>query len=168
MDGIAPLEKIVGCGGYSQIAFRLARKYPRLVQDLFRWNTRQMRRNPRRVLRRTSHFFSRCDRSVFFEARNARYLIDCYLECVRCGPTGVQYDMALLSCPWGYCLHDIGLPVRLYYGARDITTPAASMGTYLNQTLPDSSLTIVPGQGHLSMLNAIGDSMFAGLLEDAG
>jgi pimeloyl-ACP methyl ester carboxylesterase len=167
VDGIAPLEKIEGCGGTAQIGFNLARRNPRMARALFNLNTRQIRRRPDRVLKRTAALFSRCDRSLFTEPRNARYLIDIYLECVRCGPQGVVHDMQLLSCPWGFSLEAIELPVRLYYGACDVTTPERSMGRCLHRSIRHSSLAVVPRQGHLSMWNFIGDTLFTDLRDAA-
>lgn len=160
VDGIAPLEKIRGCGGVSEIVFRLADRHPQLVRNILDMNTRQMKRNPNGVLRRISRFFSPCDHSVFFQPCNAEILVDSYLECTRCGPAGVAHDMALLARPWGFCIESIKQPVGLWYGACDVTTPGHSMGTCLQRALANSELTVVSEQGHLSMLNWAGDSLF--------
>lgn len=168
VDGIAPLELIQGCGGYAQIGFTLASKSPRLAKKLFDFNTRQMKCRPDIVMRRNSHFFSPCDRGVFFEPQNARILIDSYLECVRCGANGVIHDMSVLAKPWGVCFQDVTVPVGLWYGRCDITTPVRSMGAFLNRALPDSDLTVFDQQGHLSMLNQAGDQMFEFLLANRG
>ena len=167
VDGIAPLEKIVGDGGTARLMFRLANRNARLASSLFDINTRQMHRRPDIVLRRTSRFFSKCDEGVFFEPGNARILIDSYLQCVHCGPRGVVHDMSLLSQPWGFDIEAISRPVGLWYGACDITTPVASMGNYLNRALENSSLSVFAGQGHLSMLNVAGDQLFPYLLSEA-
>lgn len=167
VDGIAPLEKIVGDGGTAQLMFRLANRNARLASSLFDINTRQMYRRPDLVLRRTSRFFSKCDEGVFFEPGNARILIDSYLQCVHCGPRGVVHDMSLLSQPWGFDIEAISRRVGLWYGACDITTPLASMGNYLNHALVNGSLSVFAGQGHLSMLNVAGDPLFSCLLSTA-
>ena len=160
VDGIAPLDKICGCGGYSQVAFQLAANHPRVARTAFDVSTRQMQRRPDRVLRRTSHFFSPCDESVFFDPCHSQILIDSYLECVRCGPDGVLHDMSLLAQPWGFCVEDVDRPVSLWYGACDETTPVASMGNYLNRAIRNSTLTIYPNQGHLTMLVEAGEALF--------
>jgi pimeloyl-ACP methyl ester carboxylesterase len=168
VDGVAPLEKIRGDGGTAALFFRLAHRNPRLARSIYDLNTRQIRRRPDLVLRRTSRFFSSCDEGVFRDPGNAAILIDSYRECVRCGPAGVVHDMSLLSQPWGFCLEDIPQTVGLWYGACDITTPVASMGNCLNSALANSILTVYPGEGHLSMLNAAGDALFRHLLTAAG
>ncbi len=165
VDGIAPLEKISGNGGMSQRAFQLAARRPRIARVAFDTSTRQIRRRPDAVLRRTSRFFSPCDGPVFFEPANARILVDSYLQTVRCGSRGVIHDMSLLARPWGFGLNHCSCPTAMWYGACDITTPPASMGRYLNRAIAHSTLTVVPGQGHLSMLNLAGDAVFQFLLD---
>ncbi len=167
VDGIAPLEKIDGNGGTAQLMFRMANRNSRFVSATFDLNTRQMRRRPDVVLRRTSRFFSKCDEGVFFDPGNARILIDSYCQCVHLGPTGVVHDMSILSLPWGFDIETTSQPVGLWYGACDITTPLASMGNYLNRALVNSSLTVFQGQGHLSMYNVAGDQLFPYLLSVA-
>lgn len=168
VSGIAPLEKLGSCGGTSQIVFQFANRTPNAVATILDRNTRQMHRRPDRVLRRISHFFSPCDHSVFFERQNAQNLVDSYLQCVHSGPNGVVHDMSLLSRPWGVCLADVRSPVGLWYGACDITTPLQSMGSYLNRTLSNCQLAVYQGQGHLSMLNAVGDDLFQYLTSFVG
>ncbi len=167
VDGIAPLEKISGHGGVSQTIFQLANKRPRLANSLLNLHTRQIRRNPKLVLRRISRFFSPCDSKVFFQPASAKILVDSYLQCVACGPTGVAYDMSLLSKPWGFDLKEINVPVGIWYGDSDITTPARSMGKYLHATIKNSEYSVWCNQGHLSMLNVVGDEMFKFLVSSA-
>lgn len=167
VDGVAPLERIVGHGGTAETIFRLANRNPRLVSSVIEINARQMRRRPQAVLRRTYRFFSRCDEGVFFRAESARNLVDSFLHCVHCGPAGVVHDMSILSHPWGFDLEAIDRPVGLWYGECDITTPLASMGSCLHNCLHHSSMSVYAGHGHLSMMEAAGDAMFPYLLAAA-
>lgn len=167
VDGIAPLNRITRCGGVAQIMFRLANRQPRLVKSILEYYKKQIQRRPQMVLRQISRFFSRCDRSMFFEPRDAGIMVESFKQCVLCGPEGVAYDMAILSQPWGFCLNDVETPVGLWYGACDKTTPVAAMGRCLSSELPNCSYSVFDQEGHLSMLNAAGDALFEHIEEHA-
>ncbi len=167
VSGIAPLEKICGNGGVSNVAFRLANKTPKLVKRLLVKSQFRIKKRPTKFLNFVSNFFGPCDRSMFSCAQSAELLADSYLECLQCGPQGVAYDMSLLSQAWDFRLEDICCPVGLFYGDRDKITPLSSMGECLDRALPCSTLNIFSNQGHLSMLDCAGEQLFKYLLSDA-
>lgn len=166
ISGVAPLEAIVGHGGYAQFGFGLAKRRPKISNAAFNIGTKRINQNATRFLRKFSRFYAAADSRIFFEPRNAQILIDSYLECVRCGNRGVLHDMTLLANPWGFQLTQIEQPTRLWYGTSDITTPISSMGNYLNRAIPGSVLHQVVGQGHLSMLDSVGPAIFRELISD--
>lgn len=77
---------------------------------------------------------------------------------------GPAADVRLLMQPWTVPLHEIAQPVRLWYGGDDRITPAF-MGEHLRRQLPNATLQVVEGQGHISALLEMMDRVFAGHLE---
>lgn len=73
---------------------------------------------------------------------------------------GPAADVRLLMQPWTVALHEITQPVRLWYGGEDRITPAF-MGEHLRLQLPNATLQVVEGQGHISALFEIMDRVFA-------
>jgi pimeloyl-ACP methyl ester carboxylesterase len=71
-------------------------------------------------------------------------------EAFRQGIIGAATDMQLYTQSWGFQLSDITLPVKLWHGDADKVVPL-SHGQYVHNHLPDSQLTVVPGEGHFSL-----------------
>ncbi len=66
---------------------------------------------------------------------------------------GVAYDLVLFSRWWGFDIADIRTPVYLWHGDADLVIPLHH-GQRLAELIPNSRLSVVAGQGHLSMLDA--------------
>ncbi|MGA3124745.1 MAG: alpha/beta hydrolase [Polyangiaceae bacterium] len=68
-------------------------------------------------------------------------------EAFRQGPTAFATELALAAGPWGFRLEDIRVPVHLWHGELDVSTPVA-MGRYLAATIPGCHATFVSAEGH--------------------
>jgi pimeloyl-ACP methyl ester carboxylesterase len=77
---------------------------------------------------------------------------DSQIESVRNGVRGAAYEWQLYTRPWGFRLDAITMAVHLWYGAEDVNVPPA-MGRYLASQLPNSHLTTLPKEAHLSLIN---------------
>ncbi len=86
-----------------------------------------------------------CDRAVI--ARIAEPYAAMRREAFRQGPAALAHELALVARPWGVRLEDIRVPVHLWHGERDVSTPVA-MGRYLAATIPGCRARIVPDAGH--------------------
>jgi pimeloyl-ACP methyl ester carboxylesterase len=64
------------------------------------------------------------------------------------GTRGYALEARLLVCPWGFRLEEIRLPVQVWHGSDDVDTPVA-MGQAVAARIPNSQLTICPGEGHM-------------------
>jgi pimeloyl-ACP methyl ester carboxylesterase len=64
------------------------------------------------------------------------------------GTRGFALEARLLVIPWGFRLEDIRVPVYVWHGTEDVDTPVA-MGKAVAARLPNSHLTICPGEGHM-------------------
>jgi pimeloyl-ACP methyl ester carboxylesterase len=68
-------------------------------------------------------------------------------EALRAGPEGYAWDLALATRPWGFPLEDIRIPVHIWHGELDVTTPIA-MGRYLAAVIPGARARFLPNAGH--------------------
>ena len=62
----------------------------------------------------------------------------------------------VLGRPWGFSLHEIGTEVHLWQGEADTLVPPA-MGRYLAEQIPRCHARLLPGEGHLLMIDHMAD-----------
>jgi pimeloyl-ACP methyl ester carboxylesterase len=77
-------------------------------------------------------------------------------EAFRQGSDGPAQDMVLLGRPWGFSLREIEPEVYLWQGAADTLVPPA-MGSYLAAQIPRCHATVLPGEGHLLIIDRMPD-----------
>jgi pimeloyl-ACP methyl ester carboxylesterase len=64
-------------------------------------------------------------------------------------PEGYAQDLVLLFIsPWGFTPEEISVPTQIWHGDRDPAVPFA-IGEFFARTIPQSSLHVVHGEGHL-------------------
>jgi pimeloyl-ACP methyl ester carboxylesterase len=66
-------------------------------------------------------------------------------------PDGYLADAALVFRPWDFDVATVRCPVSLWYGELDANAPPRN-GHWLASVLPDATLTVLPGVGHLGSL----------------
>jgi pimeloyl-ACP methyl ester carboxylesterase len=86
-----------------------------------------------------------CDRRIL--ARIADGYAEMKREAFRQGPAGFAEELALAARPWGLRVEDIRVPVHLWHGELDVSTPVA-MGRYLAAAIPRCRAHFVPDEGH--------------------
>jgi pimeloyl-ACP methyl ester carboxylesterase len=57
----------------------------------------------------------------------------------------------LFARAWGFRLEDIEAEVWLWYGEADALIPVHT-GRYLAEAIPNSQLTVYPGEGHMLLV----------------
>ena len=72
------------------------------------------------------------------------------------GGRGLAHDLRLVVRPWGFDLRDIRMRVHLWQGEADTNVPP-SMGRYLASVIPDCVPHFYPGEGHLLVVDRIGE-----------
>jgi pimeloyl-ACP methyl ester carboxylesterase len=72
------------------------------------------------------------------------------------GASGVVDDYAALAQPWGFDVAQIDVPLRVWQGDADTMVPYAH-ATDLVERVPNATLTVWPDEGHLALVNHIGD-----------
>jgi pimeloyl-ACP methyl ester carboxylesterase len=65
----------------------------------------------------------------------------------------VDDDVAFVR-PWGFGLGDVAAPVLLVQGEEDRVVPS-SHARWMHAHLPASKLQLLPGDGHVSALDAV-------------
>jgi len=79
-------------------------------------------------------------------------------ESMRAGGSGYVQDIRVLALPWEISPGDIHVPVELWHGDRDNVIPIHH-GFYLAATIPDATLRICPGEGHMLIWNHVAEIM---------
>lgn len=95
----------------------------------------------------------RSDRELLARPEMRQMFIDDLVSAGRVSFRALAYDAVLFSRWWGFDVADIDTPVFLWHGDDDLVIPLAH-GERMAGLLPNSRLSVVPGQGHLAMLDA--------------
>ena len=78
------------------------------------------------------------------------------------GPDGWIEDDLAFARPWGFDLSVITQPVSVWQGDRDLMVPLGH-GRWLAKAIPDAQVELLPGEGHLSFIEAALPRVFATL-----
>jgi len=88
-------------------------------------------------------------------------------EALRVGVDGwLDDDLAFLD-HWGFELDEIAVPTSLWQGTADLMVPP-SHGEWFASHLPQATVTILEGEGHLSLSLGALDRMLDGLVDPVG
>jgi pimeloyl-ACP methyl ester carboxylesterase len=148
--GMAPIEEtgiLESLPPVRRVGAKLGRRAPWLLRPLL-WLTQNPQHNPDRFLARyTSHNLAP-DRTLLSDPGFLAMLRANYLEATRRGIGGFAWEVRLVSNPWGFALKQITLPVHLWHGEEDSSTPLI-MAEYMARAMPHSRLTVLRDEGHL-------------------
>jgi pimeloyl-ACP methyl ester carboxylesterase len=86
-----------------------------------------------------------CDRRILERIREPYKASK--VEAFRQGFRGFAFELALGSRPWGFPLEAIRVPVHIWHGELDVSTPIA-MGRALAEAIPTSRPRFFPAFGH--------------------
>ena len=116
-----------------------------------------------RLLRAAMRSFPPADRSILTEWGPPDLALAFVREAVRQGTKGCVLDYRIFGDPWGFALEEIKVPVQIWEGSDDRTGPPGYR-TFLQAHIPQATVTVVPGEGHLSLLPHQAPAIFAALL----
>jgi pimeloyl-ACP methyl ester carboxylesterase len=116
-----------------------------------------------RLFREVLRSFPPADRTVLREWGPPDLALAFVREAVRQGTEGCVLDYRIFGDPWGFSLEEIRVPVHIWEGGDDRTGPPGYRAL-LKQHIPQASITVVPGEGHLSLLPHQAPAIFAALL----
>lgn len=145
--------------------FVLARRSYWLARGLA-WLMQSGLRQPEKLMAQMFSTLPPADQAVLSEPRARQSFLDLLNEAFHQGGRGLAWDARLIAQPWGFSLSKIKSPIDLWHGDADHNAPLA-MGLYLAQQLSNSSLHILPGEGHFSVVMRHTESILQRLL-DAG
>jgi pimeloyl-ACP methyl ester carboxylesterase len=101
-----------------------------------------------REMRRT---FPAVDRAALEERGSVSDAVAFVKESMRQGTAGCLQDYRVFGDPWGFDLGEVTAPVHIWEGSEDTTGPP-EYRELLRRHLPRAQVTVVPGEGHLSLL----------------
>jgi pimeloyl-ACP methyl ester carboxylesterase len=116
-----------------------------------------------RLLRAVMRSFPPADRTVLTEWGPPDNALAFVREAMRQGTEGCVQDYRIFGDPWGFSLEDVHVPVDIWEGAEDDTGPPGYR-TFLKRHIPQASVNVVPGEGHLSLLPHQAPAIFSSLL----
>jgi pimeloyl-ACP methyl ester carboxylesterase len=91
-----------------------------------------------------------CDAQALRSDEVRQALLDAAVEATRQGAKPLAVEMQLtFSRPWDIDLASITAPTHLWYGSDDTITPP-QMGSYLASQIPQSTVTVFEGEGHMA------------------
>jgi len=133
----------------NRLAFSIGRYTPWPLWRLLVWYFYRMgHENPAYLFERGAKDRPRADTEVLNGPGVLELNYASQSEALRQGTRGFALEARLIVCPWGFRLEDIHVPVHVWHGTDDVDTPVA-MGKAVAARIPDSRLTICPGEGHM-------------------
>lgn len=131
-----------------RLAVSLSQSHPRLFQLFFIFLVLGVRYAPEYYLNALLQASEAADRAIVQGGNFKEILIDDQREALVQGGAGAALDCAILYSDWGISLKDIPGKVVLFQGTEDRLVPI-EFARHLAANIPDSSVTILEGQGHL-------------------
>jgi pimeloyl-ACP methyl ester carboxylesterase len=116
-----------------------------------------------RLLRVVMRSFPPVDRTVLTEFGPPELALSFLRESLRQGTEGPIQDYRIFGDPWGFELEEIRVPVQIWEGSDDTTGPPGYRA-FLQHHIPNATVTVVPGEGHLSLLPHQAPAIFEALL----
>lgn len=116
-----------------------------------------------RLFRAVMRSFPPADRTVLTEWGPPDHALAFVREALRQGTEGCVQDYRIFGDPWGFSLEEVQVPVDIWEGADDQTGPPGYRA-FLKRHIPQATVTVVPDEGHLSLLAHQAPAIFSSLL----
>ena len=152
LSSAVPFELVGTTKGLARddrILLFLVRWAPRVASALLRVTIGEA--SERRLYREIRRSFPAVDRAALEERGSIVDAVAFVKESMRQGAEGCLQDYRVFGSPWGFDLSEVTVPVRIWEGEEDTTGPPEYRELLLRH-LPRSQLSLVPGEGHLSLL----------------
>ena len=147
----------------------LTRRSPVLASTVMNWLASAVMKvsivnaSNARLLRAAMRSFPPADRTFLTEWGPPDHALAFVREAMRQGTEGCVQDYRIFGDPWGFSLEEIRVPVQIWEGSDDNTGPPGYRA-FLAQHIAHATVTVVPGEGHLSLLPHQAPAIFAALL----
>ena len=139
---------------------RLSLRFRPLGSVLLQASSTVARRLPRLAIASAKRELAPADRRAAARFGDDRQLLDMFTEAFLHGTRGVLDDYASISVGWGFAVEQIRRPVYIWHGDADTTVPIAHSEA-LAARLREPRLTVWPGEGHLAIIEHIGEVLDA-------
>jgi pimeloyl-ACP methyl ester carboxylesterase len=140
----------------TRIGVRLGSRWQALGRVVMNSMRRDITNKPQRTVEALARTMSPADAEIVRRPDVRDILIADITEAFRQGAEGATWELVLLGRPWGFSLREIEPEVYLWQGDADTLVPPA-MGRYLAQEIPHCHATMVPGEGHLLVIDHMTD-----------
>jgi pimeloyl-ACP methyl ester carboxylesterase len=144
-----------------RVLLLLSRRTPWLASTLMRVSI--VNASNARLFRALLRSFPPADRSVLTEWGPPDHALAFVREAMRQGTEGCVQDYRIFGDPWGFSLEEIHVPVDIWEGSDDNTGPPGYRA-FLKRHIPQATVHLVPGEGHLSLLPHQAPAIFSSLL----
>jgi pimeloyl-ACP methyl ester carboxylesterase len=159
ISGVGPYDVpglTAGMRWQNRIGFRWGARWPVLARALMRSMRRNMASRPERTIEAIARVLSPADAAIVRRPEVRSVLVADISEAFRQGIAGAALDVVLLGRPWGFPLGQIRAEVHVWQGGADTLVPPA-MGEYLAARIPRCHFTLLPGEGHLLIIDRMPD-----------
>ena len=151
VGGLAPphdASLTAAMGRTSRTLLALARRAPFLVRLNYEFLAWLSRRNPVRAASLVVSRMAKADAAVLERPEIASMLREVLPETFRQGGRWPAAELSMYARAWPFALDEVTIPVDLWYGDADPTVPV-EMGQHLAARLPNATLHVISGGGHL-------------------
>jgi pimeloyl-ACP methyl ester carboxylesterase len=155
ISGVGPYQVpgiTSGMRWQNRVGFRWGARLPPLASILARSIHRSVTKQPERTVEAMGRAMSHTDAEIVGRLEVRETLVADITEAFRQGSRGAALDIVLLGRPWGFPLAGIEPEVHLWQGEADTLVPPA-MGRYQAEQIPHSHLRLLPGEGHLLIID---------------
>jgi pimeloyl-ACP methyl ester carboxylesterase len=163
LSSAVPFELVGTTKGLARddrILLFLVRRAPWLASLLLRVSIGDA--TEKRLYREIRRSFPAVDRKALEERPSVDDAVAFVKESMRQGTAGCLQDYRIFGDPWGFELSEVSAPVHIWEGAEDNTGPSEYRELLLRH-LPNAQLSVVAGEGHLSLLQHQAVAILSGL-----
>ncbi len=147
---------------FNQVLARSARAFPWLTQLVRALMRRMVTGNFEGTTRRLMSTIPEADKAALYLPQNFENFASSVCEGFRSGSRGVACDDILINRQWGFDLAGVKPRIDIWHGEADVNVPVHA-ARYLQETLPHTRLTLLPGKGHFYLFTCWLD-VLAGLV----
>jgi pimeloyl-ACP methyl ester carboxylesterase len=160
LSGCGPLdtrEARRSCSDVDRTMLALSTRVPLAARVVLKPVVAAARRTPKLALKSIEHDLSPRDVDVFRRVNpDPSAAVAFFLEAFRSGARGVIDDYRVLASPWGFAPDDIEIPVHFWHGDDDRMV-AISQAQTVAERVPKATFDVVPGAGHLLLMEHLDD-----------
>ena len=154
ISGLAPFDRpnpYEGLPMMMKVLNFLGRKVPSSVYLFRRLMYPMIMGDPEAAGKKLAASFPPVDRQLVERPENRDMLIRSIQEGYKQGWEGPAQDDLVINAEWGFQLADVKVRIDIWQGEMDKNVPL-NQGIYQHEKLPNSTLTVMPGQAHLYLL----------------